>query len=186
VYLREPESDTNFRITSTDRSGRFIFENLPAGSFELFSATYKYYYDLNDRTPPDETVTVLDRQTVALQDITVPREISRIEINGLDVTHNGSNYETVEKNHTIPRAPVTLSWENISGANSYSVTLIAAPDDTPPGPTGYEQTVETRESSVMWSALAPGSYHIYLDALDDRDNLVGRGFEWFIVSTETR
>jgi len=151
------------QTTWTNNNGGYNFSNLPVGYYDIQPVLT---YDDEGFETQTSSVFVQDQQTVVADTIIVPIDI--------DIYCNGS--KVVVNDFTTSMVPMTVSWNEISKANDYTVVI------TSTNPKGYDKSTMSATTNLLWPALEfPGYYQIVVKAFDGNNVIIAVGRSFFQV-----
>lgn len=183
VSLFKVGSTTSDYWVHTDLTGKYTWSNIPVGNYEIYTGIYRLDSPVSfisgistdqNLLPPDAMIKVFDQQTIEVEQIIIPKEITHIYAEDfsprVDITDPSQD--------VIITPPSSFSWESIPLATNYSVLF---------RPLNYkaanyaDSIFVTTPSITSPSVLPPYYYYLIIRAFDEQRRLVGVGIGFFEI-----
>jgi hypothetical protein len=184
IWVFEYGEDTSYKEIITDNNGDYLITNIPVGSYELYTATFRHdtpisyikFLTYEELLPPDAIINVENQQTTIVPIIIIPKEITKIYY--MDTESSISvDITLVSVDDVIINQPAVFSWEAIPTATSYSVLFRPLNGQSP----NWDDSIIIKETVINSPTLLPYRYYLMIQAFDDSGNRVGEGMGFFAV-----
>lgn len=180
VYIFKSEETQSFASCYVDTNGYYIFDNLPVGRYDIYTASFATVWGFTG--PPKATITVSEHETTTVPTLT---ELKNIKI-ALD------NPKTA----TMPGKPETskyiidghnpkFTWTSDPNAAYYVVTVWSTYTEKHPSSRDYDEAQNVANNMIVWptslSSLPYQEFRIDVEAYMEDGTRIAFGCELFAV-----
>lgn len=180
VYIFKSEETSSFASCYVDTNSYYIFDNLPVGRYDIYTASYATIWGFTGS--PDATITVSEHETTMVPTLTVLKNIE-ITLDNLRIATKPGLPETSK--YIIDGHNPKFTWTNIQNAEYYVVTIWSTYTEEKPSNREYDESQKVNNNMIVWptslSALPYQEFRIDVEAYMEDAILIASGYELFAI-----
>jgi len=180
VVIFKSEETSSFGSCMVDTNGYYMFEDLPVGSYDLYTSSYASYLFFTGS--PEATITVSEHETTNVPTLTV---LMNIEITLDNPRTAGIPGESYTSKYVIDGHNPEFTWTNVKNATYYVVTIWSTYTESKPSNREYDESQRVTSNMIMWptslSSLPYQEFRIDVEAYMEDGALLASGYELFAV-----
>jgi len=180
VVIFKSEETSSFDSFMVDTNGYYVFDDLPVGSYDIYTSSYASYLFFTG--PPAATITVSEHETTTVPTLTV---LMNIEVTLDKPKTAGLPGEPYTSKYVIDGHNPKFMWTDIQNAAYYVVTIWSTYTEKHPSSRDYDEAQKVANNMIVWptslSSLSYQEFRIDVEAYMEDGTLLASGYELFAV-----
>jgi hypothetical protein len=180
VYIFKQGETSSFAARYVDTNGYYLFDNLPVGSYEIYTASTASLWLFTGS--PAATITVSEYETSSVPNLTVLRNIEIALDNPKIATMPGENYT---RQYIIDGHNPKFTWNSVPNAVYYVVEIWSTSTKSHPSNRDYDESQQVVSNMIVWptslSSTPYQEFRIDVEAHMEGGTQIASGSEWFTI-----